>query len=175
MLLHSLSHHYLPVYPSPPPLASTRDLKPENLLLTSETDDASIKVADFGFAIQGAAKSSLTTQCGTPGYVAPEILRSEPYGKAVDMWSIGVITYILLGGYPPFHDDNQKALFRKIKKGEFEFHEEYWGGVSDEAKNLITGLLQIDPNNRLTVDDMLKHPWVCLVCIMQCLCLTECL
>ncbi|CAE7309501.1 cmk-1 [Symbiodinium microadriaticum] len=89
-----------------------------------------------------------------------EILRNEPYGKAVDMWSIGVITYILLGGYPPFHDDNQKALFRKIKMGDFEFHEEYWGGVSQEAKDLISSLLNIDPNARLTVDDMLKHPWI---------------
>jgi serine/threonine protein kinase len=80
-------------------------------------------------------------RCGTPGYVAPEILEGEKYGKAVDMWSIGVITYIILGGYPPFHDDNQKALFRKIRKAEFEFHPEYWEHVSEEAKDLIKGML----------------------------------
>jgi calcium/calmodulin-dependent protein kinase I len=139
-----------------------RDLKPENLLLTTTTDDAIVKIADFGFAIKGAAKSSLQTQCGTPGYVAPEILNNKPYGKAVDMWSIGVITYILLGGYPPFHDENQKNLFKKIKKGEFEFHEEYWGAVSDEAKDLIRGLLRVDSETRLTVDQVLSHAWVCV-------------
>jgi calcium/calmodulin-dependent protein kinase I len=149
-----------------------RDLKPENLLLTSEMDDASIKVADFGFAIKDASRTSLTTQCGTPGYVAPEILRNEPYGKAVDMWSIGVITYILLGGYPPFHDDNQKALFRKIKKGDFEFHEEYWGAVSQEAKDLISGLLNIDPAHRLTCDDVLHHAWVSFRHVMMPACLS---
>mmetsp|Transcript_16178 Transcript_16178/g.24382 ORF Transcript_16178/g.24382 Transcript_16178/m.24382 type:complete len:353 (+) Transcript_16178:89-1147(+) len=137
-----------------------RDLKPENLLLTSNADDASVKIADFGFAIKGAAKTSLTTQCGTPGYVAPEILSSKPYGKAVDMWSMGVITYILLGGYPPFHDDNQKALFRKIKKGDFEFHEEYWGSVSEEAKDLIRGMLRVNAEERLTVDQVLTHKWI---------------
>jgi calcium/calmodulin-dependent protein kinase I len=137
-----------------------RDLKPENLLLTTANDDAIVKIADFGFAIKGAAKSSLQTQCGTPGYVAPEILNNKPYGKAVDMWSIGVITYILLGGYPPFHDENQKNLFKKIKKGEFEFHEEYWGAVSSDAKDLIRGLLHVDPESRLTVDDVLGHSWV---------------
>jgi serine/threonine protein kinase len=73
--------------------------------------------------------------------VAPEILEGEKYGKAVDMWSIGVITYIILGGYPPFHDDNQKALFRKIRKAEFEFHPNYWEHVSQEAKDLIKGML----------------------------------
>lgn len=93
-----------------------RDLKPENLLLAGFEDDSHIKLADFGFAIQTDGYVSLKTQCGTPGYVAPEILSTQLYGKSVDMWSIGVITYILLGGYPPFHDDNQKALFKKSRK-----------------------------------------------------------
>lgn len=137
-----------------------RDMKPENLLLTSKDDDSSVKIADFGFAIRGAQKSALTTQCGTPGYVAPEILQNQPYDKAVDMWSIGVITYILLGGYPPFHDDNQKALFKKIKKGEFEFHEEYWENVSAEAKDFISSLIKVNPRERLTVDGAHSHPWL---------------
>ena len=137
-----------------------RDMKPENLLLTSKEDDSFVKIADFGFAIRGAQKSALTTQLGTPGYVAPEILQNQPYDKSVDMWSIGVITYILLGGYPPFHDDNQKALFKKIKKGEFEFHDEYWDCVSAEAKDFISKLIKVNPKERLTCDHAYEHPWL---------------
>jgi serine/threonine protein kinase len=137
-----------------------RDLKPENLLLAGFEDDSHIKLADFGFAIQTDGYVSLKTQCGTPGYVAPEILSTQLYGKSVDMWSIGVITYILLGGYPPFHDDNQKALFKKIKNAEYEFHEEYWSEVSDEAKDLIRHLLKINPVERYTAEEALNHPWV---------------
>ena len=137
-----------------------RDLKPENLLLSSLDDDAHVKLADFGFAIQAEGYSSLKTQCGTPGYVAPEILSTQPYGKAVDMWSIGVITYILLGGYPPFHDDNQKVLFQKIKTAEYEFHPEYWDAVSDEAKDLIRRLLKVNPLERYTAEEGLNHSWV---------------
>lgn len=136
-----------------------RDLKPENLLLTSKSDDANLKIADFGFAIQENG-NFLSTQCGTPGYIAPEILERKPYGREVDMWSIGVITYILLGGYPPFHDDNMRKLFKKIKKGEFTFHVEYWKNISTEAKDLISGLLTVDTKKRLTAQDVLKHPWL---------------
>lgn len=81
-------------------------------------------------------------------------------GKPVDMWAFGVILYILLGGYPPFHDDNQRRLFRKIMAGEFQFHEDYWGGVSDEAKSLIKGLLNINMHQRFTVEQCLTHPWL---------------
>ena len=100
-----------------------RDLKPENLLLLSESDDSAVKIADFGFAKKVYEKNSLTTQCGTPGYVAPEILEGTPYDERADMWSVGVILYILLGGYPPFIESTQRDLFRKIRKGEYEFHE----------------------------------------------------
>lgn len=136
-----------------------RDLKPENLLLTSKSDDANIKIADFGFATK-VDGLSLTAQLGTPGYIAPEILCKKPYGKPVDMWSFGVILYILLGGYPPFHDENQKRLFNKIRNGDYQFHPEYWGGVSEEAKDLIRGLLTVDMKRRLTVDQALAHPWL---------------
>mmetsp|Transcript_7741 Transcript_7741/g.8449 ORF Transcript_7741/g.8449 Transcript_7741/m.8449 type:complete len:383 (-) Transcript_7741:100-1248(-) len=136
-----------------------RDLKPENLLMATQNDDANVKLADFGFAVI-AEGNTVTSQCGTPGYIAPEILENKSYGKPVDMWSFGVILYILLGGYPPFHDDNQRALFRKIVKGEYEFHPEYWGTVSDEAKDLIRGLLTLDMSKRLTVDQALAHPWL---------------
>jgi len=139
-----------------------RDLKPENLLLRSETDDASIKIADFGFAKVVKKPQSLTTQCGTPGYVAPEILTGKPYDESADMWSVGVILYILLGGYPPFIDDNQRKLFRKIRKGDYEFHEEYWGHVSDDAKNLISNLLCVNAQDRLTAREALQSSWIAL-------------
>ncbi|KAG5179819.1 kinase-like domain-containing protein [Tribonema minus] len=102
----------------------------------------------------------VTTQCGTPAYVAPEILRHKPYGTSVDMWSIGVIIYILLGGYPPFHDENQTRLFRKIRAGSYKFHSEYWGGVSNEAKDLISRLLTVDVSKRLTAAEAVVHPWL---------------
>jgi len=137
-----------------------RDLKPENLLLASKTEDITVKIADFGFAVKSKTDKSLTTQCGTPGYVAPEILLSKPYGKSVDMWSIGVIIFILLGGYPPFSDNNQGKLYKKIKAGQFEFHPDYWGTISKEAKDLITKLLTVDPEKRFTADQALNHPWI---------------
>jgi calcium/calmodulin-dependent protein kinase I len=102
-----------------------RDLKPENLLLKSSIDDSDVKLADFGFATY-VSGSNLDQQCGTPGYVAPEIIAQKMYGKPVDMWSLGVIIYILLGGYPPFHSENQKELFKLILAGKYEFHTEYW-------------------------------------------------
>ncbi|KAL7528588.1 hypothetical protein ACHAWF_006708 [Thalassiosira exigua] len=147
-----------------------RDLKPENLLLRSETDDSSIKIADFGFAKVVKKPQSLKTQCGTPpapfpfpqGYVSPEILTGTPYDESADMWSVGVILYILLGGYPPFIDDNQRKLFRKIRKGQYEFHEEYWGPVSEDAKALITGLLCVNASERLTAREALRSNWIAL-------------
>lgn len=137
-----------------------RDLKPENLLLTSENDDSSIKIADFGFAKRVKAPKSLTTQCGTPGYVASEILEGKPYDTQADMWSIGVIVYILLGGYPPFIESNQRTLFRKIRKGQYEFHEEYWGQVSKDAQDLIRSLLTVNPDKRLNSEQALKNKWI---------------
>ena len=138
-----------------------RDLKPENLLLLSESDDSQVKIADFGFAKKVVAPQSLTTQCGTPGYVAPEILEGTPYDTRADMWSVGVILYILLGGYPPFIENNQRDLFRKIRRGEYEFHEEYWGTVSSDAKNLISSLLTVDIATRLDADQALDNQWIC--------------
>lgn len=137
-----------------------RDLKPENLLLTSENDDSDIKLADFGFAKRVSTPKSLTTQCGTPGYVAAEILEGKPYDTQADMWSIGVIVYILLGGYPPFIESNQRTLFRKIRKGQYEFHEEYWGQVSDDAKDLIRNLLTVNPDERYNSSRALGNKWI---------------
>jgi len=137
-----------------------RDLKPENLLLLSEDDDSAVKIADFGFAKKVYDSQSLTTQCGTPGYVAPEILEGIPYDTKSDMWSVGVILYILLGGYPPFIENNQRDLFRKIRRGEYEFHEEYWGTVSKGAKDLISSLLTVNPEKRLDAHQALENPWI---------------
>lgn len=138
-----------------------RDLKPENLLLVSRAQDSDIKLADFGFAARvDKDKDSLTTACGTPGYVAPEILNKEAHGKPADMWSIGVIMYILLGGYPPFHDENKKKMYELIKSADYEFHEDYWGNVSEEAKDLIRKLLTLDTKSRYTVQQALNHSWI---------------
>lgn len=103
---------------------------------------------------------SLTTQCGTPGYVAPEILEGKQYDTQADMWSLGVIVYILLGGYPPFIEPNQRELFRKIRKGQYEFHDEYWGQVSADAKGLISHLLTVDPDKRYDAKAALSNKWI---------------
>jgi len=126
----------------------------------SDDNDSRVKIADFGFAKRCPKPKSLTTQCGTPGYVAPEILEGTPYDTQSDMWSLGVIAYILLGGYPPFIEQNQKELFRKIRKGDYEFHDEYWGQVSKDAKSLISSLLTVSPDKRLTAAKALKDKWI---------------
>jgi len=137
-----------------------RDLKPENLLLMTKDNDSDIKIADFGFAKETTSSACLLTQCGTPNYVAPEILEGVPYGTKADMWSLGVITYILLGGYPPFMDKNQKALFSKIRLGQYEFHDRYWANVSTSAKDLISSLLTTDPFKRVSAEQVLDNPWM---------------
>ncbi|ETV82724.1 CAMK protein kinase, variant [Aphanomyces astaci] len=121
-----------------------RDLKPENILLTSMYDDASVKLADFGLATLHHNRSSMVTRCGSPLYLAPEILHLDtPYGKECDIWSIGVITYMLLSGCPPFYDENVGQLYSKIKCGQFEFEPAYyWSHVSHDAKHLISCMLQ---------------------------------
>lgn len=100
--------------------------------------------------------------CGTPGYVAPEILRGDKYGGEVDVWSIGVITYILLAGYPPFYDDDQKRLFRKIKDGRFHFHEEHWSNASPESMDIIKCMLCVSQKDRWTARRLLQHPWMAM-------------
>lgn len=130
------------------------------LLFVLETDDADIKIADFGFAKKIEDLSVHETACGTPGYVAPEILRGDAYGAEVDVWSMGVIIYVLLAGYPPFYDEDQKKLFRKIKEGRYSFHEEYWGEVSPEAIDLITKMLCVNQQERWSAARLLEHPWI---------------
>lgn len=137
-----------------------RDLKPENLLFSTKAADASIKLIDFGLA--GSCKDGpLKTPCGTPNYVAPEILRRSKYGTQADMWSIGVILYIILCGFPPFYDENDDLgrLYRKIKRAEYDMPSPYWDNISENAKDLVKKLLQPDPKKRITADKALQHAW----------------
>jgi calcium/calmodulin-dependent protein kinase I len=136
-----------------------RDLKPENLLSAGDNDKEVIKIADFGFS-KNFGEEKLMTSCGSPGYVAPEVLTSESYDKSVDMWSVGVIIYILLCGYPPFYADNAPALFKKIMDVKYDFDDASWDEVSDQAKNLIRHLLVKDPKERYTAKQCLDDPWV---------------
>jgi len=136
-----------------------RDLKPENLLSAGDDDTEVIKIADFGFS-KKFDEEKLMTSCGSPGYVAPEVLTCESYDKAVDMWSVGVIIYILLCGYPPFYADNAPALFKKIMDVKYDFDDPSWDEVSEDAKNLIRHLLIKDPKERHTAKQCLDDPWV---------------
>jgi len=138
-----------------------RDLKPENILLESQEDDADIKVADFGLARVVSGKDMMKTACGTPGYVAPEVLQNKGYtGGAVDCWSVGVILYILLCGFPPFYEEELPALFEQILKARYDFPSPWWDNISKEAKDLVKGLLTVDPKKRLTAEQVLATTWV---------------
>eukprot|EP00761_Pharyngomonas_kirbyi_P006881 gb/GECH01006890.1/.p1 GENE.gb/GECH01006890.1/~~gb/GECH01006890.1/.p1 ORF type:complete len:329 (+),score=52.64 gb/GECH01006890.1/:1-987(+) len=137
-----------------------RDLKPENLLFASPKSNRNVKITDFGLSKIAKGSVMLKTACGTPNYVAPEVLLNEGYDEAVDMWSIGVIMYILLCGFPPFYSENTPHLFDLIIGGRYDFPEEYWGSVSDSAKDLITRLLEVNPADRYTPDQALEHPWI---------------
>ncbi|XP_076654848.1 calcium/calmodulin-dependent protein kinase II isoform X13 [Halictus rubicundus] len=139
-----------------------RDLKPENLLLASKAKGAVVKLADFGLAIevQGDAQAWFGF-AGTPGYLSPEVLKKEPYGKPVDIWACGVILYILLVGYPPFWDEDQHRLYAQIRAGSYDYPSPEWDTVTPEAKNLINQMLTVNPSKRITASEALKHPWIC--------------
>jgi len=137
-----------------------RDLKPENLLVKSIEDDTEVKIADFGLSKIIDKDKMMQTACGTPGYVAPEVLNAEGYDREVDMWSVGVITYILLCGFPPFYSESVPEVFEQIMKAEFDYPEEYWDEISGEAKDFINHLLIVDVAKRMTADQALQHPWL---------------
>jgi len=140
-----------------------RDLKPENILYESEAEDCLIKVADFGLSTvtEDIWQAHLRTPCGTPAYVAPEVLKREGYNSQCDLWSVGVIMYVLLSGYPPFYGSTLQKLIGRVVKGKYDFKPAPFESVSDEAKDIIRGLLQVDPNNRMTAEDLLNNNWVC--------------
>ncbi|GBG27413.1 Protein kinase, putative [Hondaea fermentalgiana] len=137
-----------------------RDLKPENLLYSDETNDAVVKLADFGLAKVCKEEPFMKTACGTPGYVAPEILQGDKYDFKVDVWSFGVIAYILLCGFPPFYHPNNAELFRQIKRGKYEFPSPYWDDVSQDAKDFINFMLVTNPVERPTISEVLQHKWL---------------
>ena len=138
-----------------------RDMKPENFLLTDESDGAQVKLADFGLAglLDPSKHNLLFDACGTPGYVAPEVLEGKPYNEGVDMWALGVITYILLCGFPPFYNDNNAQLYAAIKQCKYQFIRPYWDNVSDDAKDLIKNLM-CRQKQRLSAADVLRHKWI---------------
>jgi serine/threonine protein kinase len=135
-------------------------LKAKTLVLVNPDVDSDVKVIDFGFASRVFAPKSLTRQCGTPLFVAPEVLKKEPYDQSSDMWSVGVIIYLLLGGTLPFLAANLKGLFQKIVAGKVEFSDKYWGNVSRDAKVFIKQLLVVDPDKRLSAKEALQSKWI---------------
>jgi serine/threonine protein kinase len=139
-----------------------RDLKPENLLLMSREDDTSLKVSDFGLSRHCGMISDgpFTSRAGSPDYIAPEVVQGRPLDKPVDMWAAGVILFILVGGYSPFHKRDKNAMFERIVAGQYTFNPQRWGHVSDEAKQLIAGLLEVNEALRLTASAALRHAWI---------------
>ncbi|KAI9252900.1 kinase-like domain-containing protein [Phascolomyces articulosus] len=140
-----------------------RDLKPENILLVNK-DRLHIKITDFGLAKMQNGQSPFLSQCGTPNYVAPEILDPSSvraYGKECDLWSLGVMLYICLCGFPPFNEEvGPPPMKEQIKRGLYEFPDAYWSSISDEAKDLVKCLLTVDPAKRITVKEALNHAWM---------------
>ncbi|XP_061543038.1 calcium/calmodulin-dependent protein kinase type 1D-like isoform X2 [Phycodurus eques] len=136
-----------------------RDLKPENLLYYSADENAKIMVSDFGLS-KTLEHGVMSTACGTPGYVAPEVLAQKPYSKAVDCWSIGVITYILLCGYPPFFEENETRLFSKIMRAEYAFHSPFWDEISESGIDFIRNMMEKNPMKRFSTEQALRHPWI---------------
>ncbi|KAF9938339.1 hypothetical protein BGZ65_000026 [Modicella reniformis] len=137
-----------------------RDLKLENILVMDK-ETLTVKISDFGLSNVIGDCRFLNTICGTPSYVAPEVLRKEGYGKPVDMWSLGVLFYIFLCGFPPFCEDLGPPRLRfQILENRYEFPSPYWDEVSDEAVNLVQELLLLNTKERLTVDGALAHVWM---------------
>lgn len=140
-----------------------RDLKPENLVFCDKSPESVLKITDFGLAkylVRSSSLSSMNSIVGTIGYMAPEILRGDVYGPEVDLWSIGVILFVLLCGYPPFYDPSPSGLFGQIRKGAYCFAEPHWNHISQDAKFVVFRLLTVNPKDRMTLQELLDHPWV---------------
>jgi len=143
-----------------------RDVKPENILFVS-SESTDMKLIDFGYAGLWREDKQLTGLCGTPDYVAPEVLtwyddddNGTPYGKGSDLWSLGVLLYVILSGCSPFSADEEELLLKQVAEAKYEFFENEWKNVSADAKDVITRLLVVDPAKRLTMPQLLEHPWV---------------
>ena len=132
-----------------------RDIKPENFLIEGST----LKLIDFGLSARFDSNTLMTTKSGTPYYVAPEIL-AGPYNEKCDIWSIGVLTYVLLCGYPPFNGQTDKDILVKVKRGKYEYPESEWGQISESGKKFVSGLLAFVPAERWSAQTALEHPWL---------------
>jgi len=148
-----------------------RDLKFENIVLAEDCDVSTATITDFGLACRVDAKDQrprLLQCCGSPGFVAPEVINAnrpdcadvEFYSSECDLWSLGVVLFVVLSGYPPFEGDNIREILKRVGTGAFTFFDPAWELVSSEAKDLVQGLMKSDPSARLTVDDALTHPWL---------------
>lgn len=142
-----------------------RDIKLENILISRNSDEPNdrmnIKLTDFGLSVvKGGVGSDIQNMCGTPMYMAPEVIDNQGYSQQCDIWSIGVIAFLLMSGEPPFTGQDEEGLYDSIRKGELDFSTMAWQRISDEAKNAIQGLLKVDPAHRLTASELLDHPWI---------------
>jgi len=142
-----------------------RDLKPENLLLSDKSDQADVLITDFGLsAILPEDGSLVADAVGTPSYIAPEILialdTGTGYGTEVDMWGVGVITYILLCGFVPFYGEDEDEVYDRIEDGDYSFPSPYWDKISSEAKDFVSACFHLDRKQRLTMEGALSHPWM---------------
>ncbi|GFO34263.1 calcium/calmodulin-dependent protein kinase type iv-like [Plakobranchus ocellatus] len=135
-------------------------IRPENLLYENLSEDSPLKIGDFALSSILNTEVNVSSVCGSPAYAAPELLKGERFGTAVDMWAIGVITFILLGGYEAFSADSPADLFKKILKGQYEFASIYWNGIGVNGKDFIRKLLVVDPNKRLTAEGASLNCWV---------------
>jgi calcium-dependent protein kinase len=135
-----------------------RDLKPENILLDDKSNEPVIKLIDWGGARYFSKNKKMTKISGTPYYIAPEVL-NEVYDERCDIWSCGVILYILLCGYPPFNGDTDTDIMKAVKKGQYDFPIEEWGSISKDAKDLVSHMLKYDPKRRLSALECLAHSW----------------
>ncbi|KAL6285328.1 hypothetical protein ACE6H2_009718 [Prunus campanulata] len=136
-----------------------RDLKPENFLFDSEEEDAALKATDFGLSVFYKPGETFSDVVGSPYYVAPEVLRKH-YGQESDVWSAGVILYILLSGVPPFWAETEIGIFRQILQARLDFESEPWPGISESAKDLLRKMLERNPKKRVTAHEVLCHPWI---------------
>jgi calcium-dependent protein kinase len=136
-----------------------RDLKPENLLLDKDEANPKIKIIDFGTSQVFDPTTSMSQKFGTPYYIAPEVLKKN-YTEKCDVWSIGVILYILLCGYPPFNGANDKQIIEAVLRGKYTLDEPEWEDISEEAKDLVRKMLEYDPAKRISAAEALQHKWI---------------